>query len=79
MTVTMEVDRGVICDVSVYLPPGLSSSGFSGDANVVTNLKGQRYSERALNSLELSLGGSDNSHSDNKDKYDRLRQVVTYI
>lgn len=61
VTVTITVEKGRISDVSLYLPPGLSSTGFSGDANVITNLKGKKFTEDIFLGLESSLGGSDNS------------------
>lgn len=58
VTATLTVDKGRIIDISLYLPPGVVSSGFSGTADVISNLKGQKFSEATLFSLEHSLGCS---------------------
>lgn len=59
VTATLTVDKGIITDMSLYLPPGATSSGFSGTADVISSLKGQKFSEELLYSLEHSLGCSD--------------------
>lgn len=60
---TLVVENGLICDISVYFPPGLSSSGFTGDADVMTSLRGQRFTEEALTCLENAFGGSCNKYT----------------
>ncbi|CAH0561865.1 unnamed protein product [Brassicogethes aeneus] len=77
LKITLTVESGLIADVSLYVPPGLSSSGFAGEANVITHLKGQRFEEEVFNNLELSLGGLVND----RDKFvtECLKQVVTSV
>nr|AFI81409.1 lipoate protein ligase [Phyllotreta striolata] len=57
LKVTMEVENGKISDVVLYIPPGLSTSGFSGNANVITSLIGHSFSDEALSGLEMMIGG----------------------
>lgn len=77
LKVTMVVENGMISDVSLYIPPGLFSAGFSGNVNVVTSLKGHKFSEEALTYLEWSVGGLVND----KEKFvtDCVRQVMTSV
>lgn len=62
-TATLVVEKGLICEITVYLPPGLSSSGFTGDAGVITGLRGQKFTEDALTCLENAFGGSCNKYT----------------
>lgn len=77
LKVTMTVDQGRIDDVKLFIPPGLSSTGFTGEASVITNLKGQKFTQDALNSWELLLGSLVND----KDKFvtECLKQVMTSV
>lgn len=77
MKVTMIVEHGRICDVTVFVPAGLSPECFTREVNVVTHLIGQKFSEEALNGLEESLSGLLNE----KDKFvtECLRQVMSSV
>ncbi|KAK7861686.1 hypothetical protein R5R35_005357 [Gryllus longicercus] len=56
LKVSLEVNKGIIDDVTLKLPPGLlSTNGFHGEVDVVTSLRGQPFSERAVVSLENAL------------------------
>ncbi|XP_028149815.1 lipoyltransferase 1, mitochondrial isoform X2 [Diabrotica virgifera virgifera] len=57
LKVNMVVENGKISDISLYVPPGLSSQGFSGNANVITSLIGHTYSEDAVHDLEMMING----------------------
>ncbi|XP_019865519.2 lipoyltransferase 1, mitochondrial isoform X2 [Aethina tumida] len=77
LKITMSIESGRISEISLYIPPGLSSSGFSGEANVITSFKGHKFTEEMFNNLELSLGGLVND----KDKFvtECLRKVMTSV
>ncbi|KAJ8923477.1 hypothetical protein NQ315_010055 [Exocentrus adspersus] len=77
LKVTMTVEQGKIVDVTLFVPQNISPEGFAGEANVVTSLIGQRFSEEALNSLEVLLSGLVND----KDKFvtECLRQVMSSV
>jgi len=81
LRVTMIVEQGRVSDVTLYVPPGLSSTGFSGEAKVITSLKGHKFTEDAINSLEWSLSGSEYGLVDDKDKFvtECVRQVMTSV
>lgn len=81
LCITLKVEHGRINDVTLFVPPGLTSSGFSGEAKVITSLKGQKFSEDAMTSLEWYLGVGENSYSDDRDKFvtECFRQVMTSV
>lgn len=68
VTATLTIDKGRVADISLYLPPGFASSGFSGTADVISALKGQKFSEEVFYSLEHSLGCSDKFISQGEQK-----------
>ncbi|CAG9828579.1 unnamed protein product [Diabrotica balteata] len=57
LKVNMVVEYGKISDISLYVPPGLSSQGLSGNANVITSLIGHTFSEDAVHDLEMMISG----------------------
>jgi len=67
LRIKLQVANGRISDVTLFVPPGLSSSGFTGEAKVVTGLKGQRFTEEALAAIESNLGI--NNYVDEKEKF----------
>jgi len=67
LTIKINVADGRIRGVSLVIPPGLTASGFTGEAKVVTGLKGQKFSEEAMDSIEANLGV--NSYSDEKERF----------
>ncbi|XP_060537425.1 lipoyltransferase 1, mitochondrial-like isoform X2 [Cylas formicarius] len=73
--VTMTVESGKISDITLFVPEGFSSFGFTGEAKVVTGLKGKRFSINAFNELENSL----DSLLDEKERFvtECVRQVMT--
>ncbi|KAJ8945600.1 hypothetical protein NQ314_009125 [Rhamnusium bicolor] len=75
--VTMTVEHGRINDVTLFVPPSLYSSGFAGEADVVTSLIGQKFSEEALDGLEGLLSSLVND----KDRFvtECLKQVMTSV
>lgn len=79
--ITMAVEHGRISDVSLHIPSGLLSTGFTGTANVITGLKHQKFSEDAINALQLSLCGNEYGFLDDKDKFitDCVRQIMTSV
>lgn len=54
--ITIVVEQGRIDNINLYVPPGLMSSGISGDVNVMTSIIGHKFSEETLDNLEWSLG-----------------------
>ncbi|XP_056646874.1 lipoyltransferase 1, mitochondrial isoform X2 [Diorhabda sublineata] len=77
LRVTMVVENGKINDISLYVPPGISSQGFSGNVNVITSLIGHKFSEATLGSLEMMISGLVNE----KDRFvsECLKQVMTSV
>ncbi|XP_032528718.2 lipoyltransferase 1, mitochondrial isoform X2 [Danaus plexippus] len=55
LTITMTVEKGLINDVTLNIPPGLVESGFHGEASVITHLKGKRFTSEALTALQEAM------------------------
>ncbi|XP_069686994.1 lipoyl amidotransferase LIPT1, mitochondrial isoform X2 [Periplaneta americana] len=56
LSIHIDVNKGMVEDVMLTVPPGLkAANGFSGQAEVVTSLKGQRFSEEAITILQKAL------------------------
>ncbi|KAJ1532387.1 hypothetical protein ONE63_000987 [Megalurothrips usitatus] len=60
LAISLDVIKGVIEDVTLKIPPSMmSAQGFSGDAEVLTSLRGKRFCESAMEILGESLGQAD--------------------
>ncbi|XP_039753584.1 lipoyltransferase 1, mitochondrial isoform X3 [Pararge aegeria] len=55
LVISMTVEKGLIDDVTLNIPPGLVESGFHGEASVITHLKGKRFTSEALSALEDAM------------------------
>ncbi|XP_045504914.1 lipoyltransferase 1, mitochondrial isoform X2 [Colias croceus] len=55
LVISMTVEKGLINDVTLNIPPGLVESGFHGEASVITHLKGKRFTSEALTALEDAM------------------------
>lgn len=55
LVINMTVEKGLISDVTLNIPPGLVESGFHGEASVITHLKGKRFTSEALNALQEAM------------------------
>lgn len=55
LIINMTVEKGLIDDVTLVIPPGLVESGFHGEASVITQLKGKRFTSEALSALEEAM------------------------
>ncbi|XP_038207619.1 lipoyltransferase 1, mitochondrial isoform X2 [Zerene cesonia] len=55
LVISMTVEKGLINDVTLNIPPGLVESGFHGEASVITHLKGKRFTSEALAALEDAM------------------------
>lgn len=55
LVINMTVEKGLINDVTLNIPPGLVESGFHGEASVITHLKGKRFTSEALSALENAM------------------------
>lgn len=79
INITMIVENARIKDVTMFVPPGLSKSGFSGEVKVLTNLKGHKFSEDALKFLEDYFKKS--LVTDDKDRFvsDCVKQVMKSV
>ncbi|XP_047507323.1 lipoyltransferase 1, mitochondrial isoform X2 [Pieris napi] len=55
LIISMTVEKGLINDVTLNIPPGLIESGFHGEASVITHLKGKRFTSEALAALENAM------------------------
>ena len=81
LTITIEVNKGLVEDVMLMVPPGLKvANGFSGQAEVVTSLKGQRFSEEAITMLQKQLSNLKTPEQTSNDfVVNCMRQVVTSV
>ncbi|XP_047545498.1 lipoyltransferase 1, mitochondrial isoform X2 [Vanessa atalanta] len=55
LVISMTVEKGLINDVTLNIPPGLVESGFHGEASVITHMKGKRFTSEALNALQDAM------------------------
>lgn len=55
LVISCTVEKGLISDVTLNIPPGLMESGFYGEASVITQLKGKRFTSEALNALQDAM------------------------
>lgn len=55
LVINMSVEKGLINDVTLNIPPGLIESGFHGEASVITQLKGKRFTSEALTALQDAM------------------------
>lgn len=55
LIINMTVEKGLINDVTLSIPPGLVESGFHGEASVITHLKGKRFTNEALAALQEAM------------------------
>lgn len=72
LVISMTVEKGLISDVTLNIPPGLVESGFSGEASVITHLKGKRFTSEAFNALQeamLTHHPSDLKQLDEKEQF----------
>lgn len=72
LVISMTVEKGLISDVTLNIPPGLVESGFYGEASVITHLKGKRFTSEALNALQeamLTHHPSDLKQLDEKEQF----------
>lgn len=79
LRVTLEVEEGKVKDVTLFIPPGLLNNGLTCEAKVITNLKGRKFTENFLKSLERDLGLSNNNYKQEKLVTDCVRQVMISI
>lgn len=82
LQVTVTVASGLVEDVVMMIPPSLMSSNtFVEDMRLMTNLKGRRFTEDALDELNTSFGLSTKSlREDNKQFVaDCVRQVMASV
>lgn len=73
LVITMSVEKGLIDDVTLNIPPGLVESGFHGEASVITHLKGKRFTSEALNALQEAMltrhQDTDSNKLDDKEQF----------
>lgn len=55
LVINMSVEKGLINDVTLNIPPGLIESGFHGEASVITQLKGKKFTSEALTALQEAM------------------------
>jgi lipoyltransferase 1 len=81
LSITIDVNKGMVEDVMLLVPRGLKAAdGFSGQAQVVTSLKGQRFSEEAITMLQKALSELESpEQTRNEFLVDCMRQVVTSV
>jgi lipoyltransferase 1 len=81
LSITIDVNKGIVEDVMLMVPPGLkAANGFSGQAQVITSLKGQRFSEEAVSMLQKALSELESpEQTRNEFVVNCMRQVVTSV
>ncbi|PNF29215.1 Lipoyltransferase 1, mitochondrial [Cryptotermes secundus] len=81
LSITIDVNKGVVEDVLLTVPPRLAAAkGFSGQAQVVTSLRGQQFSEEAITMLQKALSELESpEQTRNEFVVHCMRQVVTSI
>lgn len=79
INITMIVENARIKDVTMFVPPGLSRSGFSGEIKVLTNLKGRKFTEDALKSLEDYCKSAASTNDKDRFVSDCVKQVMTSV
>jgi lipoyltransferase 1 len=81
LSITIDVNKGLVEDVVLIVPAGLAAAkGFSGQAQVVTSLRGQRFSEEAVTMLQKALSELESpEQTKNEFVIHCMRQVVTSI
>lgn len=75
MRVTLTVKNGIVDDVTLFISPNMSINGFSGEAKVITSLKGRKYADNMLDLLEKHLALSHVDHVTDKHN-DCIRHAV---
>lgn len=75
MRVTLAIKNGIVDDVTLFIAPNMSINGFSGEAKVITSLKGRKYADNMLDLLEKHLALSHVDHVADKHN-DCIRHAV---
>lgn len=80
LKITVQVKKGRVADVVLNIPAGLTATGLQGDVKVITSLKGCKFTEEAMCSLESSLA-VDTVLAADKDKFvtECVKQVMTSV
>lgn len=73
LVINMTVEKGLISDITLNIPPGFMESGFHGEASVITHLKGKRFTSEALSALQDAML---TRHLSNDMKLDEKEQFV---
>lgn len=81
LKVTVTVTNGLVEDVIMKIPPNLMmSDAFVEDINVITSLRGRRFSEDALDELDASFGMHQTMKDDSKQFVaDCVRKVMASV
>jgi lipoyltransferase 1 len=58
LRISVHVKHGKIDDITLFVPPGFTRSGFSGEAKVITELRGQKFTDSTLKTIENILNGT---------------------
>uniref|UniRef100_A0A6M2DSQ5 Putative lipoate-protein ligase a n=1 Tax=Xenopsylla cheopis TaxID=163159 RepID=A0A6M2DSQ5_XENCH len=70
LTISMNVERGLINDVHLSVPKGLCrKDGMYGEAAVITRLQGQKFSEESMKLVEIALAGEEPCALQEKEKF----------
>ncbi|XP_015522208.1 lipoyltransferase 1, mitochondrial isoform X1 [Neodiprion lecontei] len=56
LTLTLDIENGIVEEIKMSLPTSLKVANFREDASVVTSLKGSRYSEDTVNRVAKAIG-----------------------
>ncbi|PSN32985.1 Lipoyltransferase 1 [Blattella germanica] len=80
LTITIDVNKGLVEDIMLTVPPGLkAANGISGQAQVVSSLVGQRFSEEAITVLQKALSDLKAPEQAGNFVVNCMRQVVKSV
>lgn len=80
LRVTVTVDRGLVEDVVLMIPPSLMrSQQFLNDVQLISNIRGRRFTEDALDEVNASLGSQALQDDGNQFVADCVRRVMASV
>ncbi|XP_025830372.1 lipoyltransferase 1, mitochondrial-like [Agrilus planipennis] len=79
MKLKIVIKKGIVSDIFFFIPPGLTNTGFTGEASVISNIKGQKFNKHILQYLMASLGQSEDSSDKEKAINQHMQRVVTSL
>lgn len=80
LTITVTVASGQVENIIMKIPPSLISEDFMQDINVLTSIRGRRFTEDALDDIDASFGPPHTMRDQSKQFVaDCVRKVVASV